>query len=322
MPTLWDLFPPLVLAHIADYLVECRATFGSRGRRLLHDTHDAESKTLSDERIERSALEDLYNTACTNLLLQRVSKAWTRGLAGVCVALAEDRRRSGDYAAALTLVGSVARAAPDALGAAALTHAAAARLAARDRDGRGAAPRRALLEATAAVGLAPRSGDARAQLGRALICYGRMTEAVVSLEAAVADRLIVGPPNDFLAKTLADARRSAAHPPASDVLEVTVEPSGPWVADAGARALRIRGDAPLKALLDAFPTAAADLRLVDVSAEGRHLDFECAAQLAGVASGSHLLLSSTDRRDLDDVGLARRRPLRDPDPDLRSLRLS
>merc|ERR1712091_248847 len=108
MATLWDLVPPLVRAHIADYLVECRATFGSRGRRLLHDTHDAQSKTLSDERIERSALEDLSNAACFDLLSQRVSKAWTRGLAGVCVALAEDRRRSGDYAAEPTSVSAAA----------------------------------------------------------------------------------------------------------------------------------------------------------------------------------------------------------------------
>ena len=65
-PGPWAL-PSLVTALVAAYLLPSRATYNRRGRRLLHDSHDNRSDTLSDDRIERSPLEDLYGLGAAGL---------------------------------------------------------------------------------------------------------------------------------------------------------------------------------------------------------------------------------------------------------------
>ena len=287
----WSL-PALVTSLIAGFLVGSRSTYNRRGRRLLHDSHDNRSATLSDARIARSPLEDLYSLAGVRVLGigSRVGAAWRDALAAALIGRAEDLRRDGDYVGVLTLIGSLARSglelAPP-LRAAALTRSAAARLASRRRDGGKSCAIRALREAEAAVRLAPGCGDARAQSGRALLAFSRYTEAVVEIEQALADRSIV---DDALADDLSAARRSARSAPS---LTVTVTPSGPWVSARAPRNATIRADAPLKALLAPFG-AGADLRLVD--GDGRALHPEYVAAAAGVRDGASLLAAEADRR--------------------------
>jgi hypothetical protein len=305
--------PESVQYIVFDFLVPKRRTYDARGRRLLRDTMDSQSETLCDERVESSPLWGLrLRPAVAQCCAARATgKAFYAGYTKVAVARAAALLATGDYVAALTVLGSLANigsddghrpfssvgsAMSDATRAAVLATVAGARLAVRGRDPKARLPAaRALDEARAAVRLAPSLGPAHRTLGLALATFQRHTESAVALDAALADPMVAA--GAGAAALAADAAAQRALAAGSAERQVTLLPSGPWVEGAfgASRVVALRGDAGLQDLL-AGVDESHRLRLID--AEGRALHREWTPSMAGVADGATLLVAENDRRSL------------------------